>query len=552
MLTTLSITNYAIIAELKLDFSDSLNIITGETGAGKSIMLGALSLITGKRADTKVLYDGEKKCIVEGIFDQIPKSVNQHLEKEGFDVSSELILRREINPKGKSRAFINDSPCNLSFLEGVAHQMLDLNRQFELLDIQSADFQLDMIDHLAGIEKQVLKYRSNYQDYRKKCTDLDTLKNSEGEAVKEYDFIKFQLNELQAVGLMSGEQKQLEQDLAVLDKAGELIELAAASKFQLDESETSMLSSLRELKNKWQSLSNINDAYTGISDLFLQSETMIEEIVGQISDSMDQINTDPGRKTEIESRLDILYALMQKHRVQTSEDLIEVESALSEKVSGFDSRESTILELEKEISELRKTLTSKAKEISTKRKKVFPKLEKKINGTLNELAMNAAHIKIVNEPSTEVTINGIDRIDILFSANKGSTLSPIKKVASGGELSRLMLAMKTTVADTMNLPTMIFDEIDTGVSGEVAHRMGQLMHDLGEKHQVIVITHSPQVAAKADKHFHIFKEESKKRTITRMKVLDKESRITEIAKMLSGATPTKSALSNAKELISVH
>lgn len=552
MLTSLSIVNYAIIVELKLDFSEALNIITGETGAGKSIMLGALSLITGKRADSKILYDKEKKCVVEGIFNEVPKSVNELLEQEGFDVSNELILRREMNPKGKSRAFINDSPSNLNLMERVAFQMLDLNRQFELLDIQSTDFQVDMIDHLAGIEKKSSDYRRDYKSYKQKLNELEKLKNSEGEATKEYDFLKFQLDELNAASLVSGEQKTLEDELNTLQKANAIIELSSATTYQIDTAEESIIQKLRELKHKWEDVSEVNENYKKVYESFQQIESELDELVRDVESSLGSINTDPNRKSELESRLNILYQLLQKHRVKDDVELMQLTDELNSKVTQFESRGSNIKDLENEVSKLQEVLLKKATGISQKREKTFSKVEKKIYEILSALAMPSANIKVENEKNETLGLNGLDQIDIKFSANKGMAAQSIKKVASGGEISRLMLAMKTTVADTMKLPTMIFDEIDTGVSGEVAHRMGQLMSDLAKKHQVIVITHSPQVAAKADKHFHIYKEENKKRTFTKMKELDSESRITEIAKMLSGEQPTKSALSNAKELISAN
>jgi len=551
MLSSLTIINYAIIDEITMEFSDSLNIITGETGAGKSIMLGALSLITGKRADSKVLYNDTKKCIVEAVFNLLPKNFNKQLEAEGYDTSEELILRREINPKGNSRAFINDSPTNLKYLESISHQMLDLNRQFELLDIQSADFQLDMIDHLGDSTNEVDEYRNLYKSYKSKLKELNDLKNSESDATKEYDFLKFQYEELSGIGLEVGEQKSLEKDLLILDKAQDIIELSTETNYQLDEAENSIFDSIRSLNARWAAMAEINEQYIEVSKILNQVEVSLDDVVREVQILKDKVDTDPGRKSELESRLNTLYSLFQKHRVQDEEGLLTTFSELESKVHGFESRDSTIKELEDQVAKENIKLLKLAKQISVKREKVFPKLEKKINNILTELAMKAARIEIVNLHTEEVSYNGIDQINILFAANKGMDANPIKKVASGGELSRLMLAMKTTVAGKMKLPTMIFDEIDTGVSGEVAHRMGQMMQKLGAKHQVIVITHSPQVASKANTHFHIYKEETKNRTFTRLKILNEKDRIEELAKMLSGDPPSKSAISNAKELLGV-
>ncbi len=551
MLKSLQIVNYAIIDKLLLEYSNGLNIVTGETGAGKSIMLGAMSLLIGKRADSKVLFDKEKKCVVEGIYNNLPKSINKFLEKEGFDVEEELIIRREINASGKSRSFVNDTPATLKTLESIANMSIDLNRQFELLDIQSADFQVNMIDHLAGITTKVETYKKEFRTLKEMQAELKKLQASESTAASEYEFLKFQFNEIDALALMDGEQKSLEEELAILSKSEEIIELSNASNYQIDEAENSLSDSLRNLSNQWSSLANLNPDYQKISDAFINIEAQLEDVSSLISSALENVNTDPSRKSEVESRINTLYALLQKHRANSQEDLILIFDQIQEKLGNYDSIEATIIELQNKISALEQDLRISAKEISNKRAKIFPKLEKQIKAILSDLSMNSARLKVANSVSESLNTNGIDNIEIQFAANTGSEFKSIKSVASGGELSRLMLAMKSTVAGKMELPTMVFDEIDTGVSGEVAHKMGDLMSKLSEKHQVIVITHSPQVASKAQTHFHIYKEESKKRTFTRMKVLNQEERINEIAKMLSGDKLSDSAISNAKEFLGI-
>jgi len=551
MLQKLHIENYAIIDELEIDFHKALNIITGETGAGKSIMLGAISLILGKRADSKVLLDKKSKCIVEAIFDNLSKETFQFLEEEGFDSDNELIIRREINTSGKSRAFINDTPTTLKNLERISENLIDLNRQFELLDIQQANFHLAMIDTSAGINELVEQYRTEYFIYRKKEAELKQLKATDDQAAKEYEFLKFQYQELEDLSLIKGEQKTMESSLETLSKSEDLINLAQKTEFVLSENEDSISDQIRNLAREWESLSSLNPIFKSIEEALVGIENEIEEIIALSNQARESIDADPTKKTELESRLNLIYSLLNKHRVKSEDDLLELYNNLGERLGGYNSRDEQISKLERFLNKIEKKLRVQAEAISSKRKKASSPLAKKILKILDSLGMGSSKIEVRQEDTSALTANGIDDIEIYFSANKGSELKTIKQVASGGELSRLMLAMKSTVANQMKLPTLIFDEIDTGVSGEVANKMGVLMRELGNKHQVIVITHSPQVSASAHKHFHIFKEEDNKRAFTRMKVLNTKERITEIAKMLSGSSPTDSALSNARELLDI-
>ena len=551
MLQKLHIENYAIIDKLEIDFHQALNIITGETGAGKSIMLGAISLILGKRADSKVLLDKNSKCIVEAIFNNLSVETFQFLEEEGFDSDDELIIRREISVSGKSRAFINDTPTTLKNLEKISENLIDLNRQFELLDIQQANFHLAMIDTSAGINELVEEYRNEYFSYRKKEAELKQLKATDDQAAKEFEFIKFQYQELEALSLVKGEQKTMESNLEILSKSEDLINLSQKTNYLLSEDENSISDQIRNLAREWESLSGLNPIFKSIEESLVGIESELEDIVSQSIEAKESINADPSKKTELETRLNLIYSLLNKHRLKSEDDLLELYDSLGERLGSYNSRDEQIAKLESSLNKMEKLLRLKAESISSKRKKASGPLVKKILKILSSLGMASSKVEVKQEDTNALTANGIDDIEIYFSANKGAELKPIKQVASGGELSRLMLAMKSTVANQMKLPTLIFDEIDTGVSGEVANKMGVLMRELGDKHQVIVITHSPQVSASAHKHFHIFKEENKKRAFTRMKVLNTEERITEIAKMLSGASPTDSALSNARELLDI-
>ncbi len=551
MLQRLHIENYAIIDKLEINFHKSLNIITGETGAGKSIMLGAISLILGKRADTKVLMNKKSKCIVEAVFDRLSKKTFSFLEEEGFDTDDELIIRREINTSGKSRAFINDTPTTLKNLERISENLIDLNRQFELLDIQQANFHLEMIDTSAAIIPKVAEYKSEYFEYRKKESELKQLRASDDQAAKEFEFLKFQFQELEMLALNQGEQQNLEADLQILAKSQDLLNLSEKTNFTISEGENSLSDQVRALSREWEELSELNPKFKTIHEALINIENEMEEVLALTSEARDAIDADPAKKEEIEVRLNLIYSLLNKHRLKDAEELIDLHSTLDEKLSNYNSRDEQISKLEKAVEGMEKKLRVKAEQISASRKKTFKPITKKIMKILETLSMGSSKVEVHHENTGILTANGIDDIEIFFCANKGGELKPIKQVASGGELSRLMLAMKSTVANQMKLPTLIFDEIDTGVSGEVANKMGILMKELGEHHQVIVITHSPQVSASAHKHFHIYKEENKKRAFTRMKELNNEERITEIAKMLSGEAPTDSALSNARELLDI-
>ncbi len=551
MLKNLSIQNYAIIDKLHLEFSEALNIVTGETGAGKSIMLGAISLVLGKRADSKVLFDQAKKCIVEIVFDELPKEVSKFLDREGFDEEEELIIRREINSNGKSRAFINDTPATLKMLNEISSHLIDLNRQFELLDIQEADFQLNMIDANAGTQSLVEKYTAGYHQYKQIKSTLNKLKVSEGEAAKELDFLKFQYQELEELALESGEQKIIEDDLSKLEKSQDLIQLVEKTQYTIFGSEQSVSDQLSELARQWMELETLDPLYKNISDAFANIDSLLTDIERKSKQAENLIDADPQRKAELEERLNQIYSLLKKHRVDDDESLLKIYNEIGGRLKDYTSTDDQIEALEKDLAEMESTLFDEARSLSTKRQKSFSKLLKKIKEILDQLAMGNSELKIKHDTSDSLSATGLDNIEIQFSANPGVPIQSIKKVASGGELSRLMLAMKTTVADQMDLPTLIFDEIDTGVSGEVAHKMGGLMKRLGKKHQVIVITHSPQVAAAANKQFHMYKEVQGKRTFTRLKELTSEERITEIAKMLSGANPSVSAISNAKELLDI-
>ena len=549
MIKSLKIENYAIIESVEIQFDKGLNIITGETGAGKSILLGALGLIMGQRADTKVLYDDSRKCIVEAEFENYPHAINKLLEAEDYDVEQTLTIRREIVPGGKSRAFVNDTPAKLDFLQLLNNELIDLNQQFEITQIRERDYQLQMIDALAGNDKLLLDYKSDYKSFTHKKRELDQLQKAESHQIKELDFIRFQFNELSEAEPEEGELKTLEAEAATLSKVDEIRLLLEETSFVFFDSDNPLKDKLSEILRKWSELADthpkIAEGETHLNNL-IENLSEFSFLINEIENSVD---SDPQRLHEINERLDVLYRLHRKHSVNSNEALIAIMGELKSKLEAYENRDQLILKLTNEIKSLESSLTSQANKLTQNRQKVFSKLEKAVQKQLEALSMESASINVECKKAKELRSDGIDEIQILFKSNKGGQYLPIKNVASGGESSRLMLGIKSTVAGAMELPTMIFDEIDTGVSGEVAGRMGNILKQLSKQHQLICITHSPQVSARANNHYLVHKFDSKNRTFTHVKLLTGDERITEIAKMLSGDPPSAFALDNAKDLI---
>ncbi len=549
MLKSLSIENYAIISHVRLDFDESLNIITGETGAGKSILLGALGLIMGQRSDSKVLYANDSKCIVEATFVNFPAGVEELLEAHDLDSETELIVRREINPSGRSRAFVNDTPTNLEVLQKLSLELVDLNQQFQIIEIQNKNFQLNLVDALADNEKKVAAYRDIYSSYKADQKSLQELLAMESSQLKELDFMKFQLNELQVADLTEGEQAQMESEMLLLEKAVDITALMEETKFKLVDSDNNIKDEISDLIKRWSEFEQTDPEVSEAYGLMIEIQEQLMAIYATADKMSSKVESNPTKFQELRSRLDSIYSLQKKHGVQTVGDLLSIQQDLISRLNRVDNRAELIENLKDKIQTNKTKLSKKAAELSKRRTKVFPELEKAVNKKLKDLSMGSAEIKFSNETLEELNSNGQDDINILFKANKGNKFLPIKKVASGGESARLMLSIKASVAHAMALPTMIFDEIDTGVSGEVAGKMGNILKKLSSQHQLICITHSPQVSARAVKHFFVHKQETKSRTITQVKVLDKQERINEIAKMLSGDPPSTFAIDNAKDLI---
>jgi DNA repair protein RecN (Recombination protein N) len=549
MIKHLSVSNYALIEQLEIDFSKGLTIITGETGAGKSILLGALGLIMGKRAETKALFNEEEKCIVEAIFDIRPYKLRFFFEENDLDYREELLIRREILPNGKSRAFINDTPANLNLLTDLSSSLIDLHQQFDSLDIHKISFQLNMLDALAGNGALLEEYRTVYQKWQKDSKTLETYKAQQAKSEKEIEFLDFQLAELEAARLNAGEQTQLEEEMQVLSNSEEIKSALALAFNKISEGEISVSSMLTEIGNQLHPIARFDKNIADLVERFDSLKIELDDLSGAFESAAEDLEYNPGRLEEVRERLDLLYRLQKKHHVNDENELLEVFQKFSEDRQNIDQASAEIEVLEDAVRGSEKWLREVAEQLHTKRSAVIQGFEQAVMGRLGLMAMEHAVLQIEMTPLNQPGPSGMDEINFLFAANKGSRLQLIKDVASGGELSRLTLAIKSLVASAIPLPTLIFDEIDAGISGDVALKMGKILRELSDSHQVVTITHSPQVASKADVHYFVFKDPSGDKTSTRVKSLSPEDRIQELAIMLSQNPPSQAAIENAKELL---
>lgn len=549
MIKNLLIKNYAIIESLEINFPDGLTIITGETGAGKSILLGALGLILGQRADSKVLYEEGKKCVVEGVFDVSDYGLKNYLESNEIDYDDEMIVRREISPSGKSRAFVNDTPVNLNILKTLSAALIDLHHQFDTLDIHRQDFQMKMLDALAGNKKMLKGYQEEYRDYQKARKQLEEMRLLAAQSARELEFVNFQLKELHEAELIEGEQEKLEGELSQLTHAEEVKKNLLASMQQLFEDEQSVSTQLTEIGNLLTSSGKVNSGVQGIAGRFLAVTEELNDIGREIEKLAENTEYDEARIIEHQERLDIIYRLEQKHSVKTLEALLEIQYDLEQKSASFANQSQEEERLEKQILQHEKSLMIKAGKLQDKRRKIIDPFEKKVLGLLAQLAMPQAQFSISLNDTGHLGPSGLDEANFLFSANKGGALQKIREVASGGELARLSLVTKSLVASAIPLPTLIFDEIDTGISGDVAIKMGEILRQLSNEHQVVSITHSPQIASKADAHYFVYKKDTEERTIARVRLLDEEEKVRAIAVMLSQNPPSEAAMQNARDLL---
>jgi len=553
MLSNLSIQNYALIDQLSVDFGDTLNIITGETGAGKSIILGALSLILGQRADTSVLKNDNKKCIIEGQFDIANYKLQALFENNDLDYEAQTFIRREILPSGKSRAFVNDTPVNLSILKEIANSFADVNTQHQKFSLSEADYQLYLLDVLANQTAKVDNYKEEFKSYTQSIKKLNQLKEQLHKQLQESDFIQFQLAELADANLDDvDEQNNLEKELSIFKHAEKLTEVFNFSLSALQKEELSVVAILNEILSKLRSITTIDEQYEKLASRFESSLLELEDLSSQLEDLYSNVESDPAKQAEIETRLDLLNRLQVKHNVNDLEALMAVQDKFRLDSSNTTELEKTITDLELSISKQQEDLTTIAIQLSDKRKSAAKKFEKKILASLSEVGFSGANISFhQNQTDKTLSSNGIDDYELLFAANAGSKLKAVYQVASGGELSRLMLCIKNLIADKVSLPTIIFDEIDAGISGETASKVADKILQLSNNHQVICITHLPQMASKGNYHFEVYKEQIKGNTFTKIKQLNKEERVEVIAKLLGGDSTGAKATENAKALLTI-
>ncbi len=551
MLQSLIIKNYAIIEQLQLDFNNDFTVITGETGAGKSILLGALSLILGQRSDTSVLNNKEKKCVVEGTFNVDEKLVAPFFKNNDLDLDFPIIVRREISANGKSRAFINDTPVNLNTIKDLSLTLIDIHSQHETLELNSSGFQIEVIDAFANTDELLKQYKQHFSEYQKLQQNYQQLLHTENEAKSDLDYLSFQLEELKALKLQPGEQADIESQLDIINNAEQILTTMQLSASMLLNSDDSIISRMNTITQGFSKISHCSENYAQLLERLNTVLIELKDTAREIDAENDNIDVDASKLGYLTNRLNSIYGLTQKHRVTDSDELISLENNLENQLNDINSAEEKLDQLKQAIEKSKTTLLGIAEKLSAKRKTIFKALEKNIIGNLKELGMEDASFTIEHQVNKEFAITGIDQIEFMFSANKGMALKPLHKTASGGELSRLMLTIKAILAENSSIQTIVFDEIDTGVSGDIAYKMAAIMELMGKKIQIIAITHLPQVAAKGNTHFKIYKENHQNKTLTKMKVLVDDDRIDEIAKMLSGKELTNAAKENARHLLTI-
>lgn len=556
MLQKLIIRNYAIIEDLEISFSNGLNILTGETGAGKSIIMGALGLILGERADSNVLVKKENKSVVEGWFDAKHKQeVYEFLQSNELDITDELVIRREISPNGKSRAFINDTPVTLVQLNNLSTLLVDLHQQFDTLSLGDKDFQLEVIDALAGHGKLLNDFRFAYDNWNKAVKELAALQDQKERFDREADYNRFQFNELEEAGFRENELEDAEDELKVLTNAEGIKATLDKVYGEMEEGDMPLVQRLKSIIQGLQPYTTYHSGLATILQRMNELHVELKDVAGEIDSINSEITFDPDKINHLNERLSLGYKLQKKHGAGSTAELLVIQADLEKNLQAVLDISEQILDKEKEVEERLIKTRVLAEKLTTGRKKQLIPFEQKVNGLLVRVGMPNARTKIEMK-ETALNSSGKDVIDFLFDANipagageKAGQYQSIKKVASGGELSRLMLCIKSLVAQSMDLPTMIFDEIDTGISGEAARQVGVIMKELAASRQVICITHQPQIAGKADAHYFVYKEIVKDSVKTNIRLLEMEERITAIARMLSGEKPTAAAMENAREMV---
>ncbi len=549
MLTALSIKNYALIDDLKVDFPEGFIIITGETGSGKSIMLDALSLILGKRADMSALRNKEEKCIIEAEFSLQNYEFQSLFQELDIDYDPQTIIRREILPSGKSRAFVNDVPATLEVLSRLGQVLVDIHSQHQTLALSDTSFQFAIIDAMANDKPLLTEYIQLHQLLKKEQKKLEELIEFQKNAKKEYDYNLHQLKELKSATLEEGILEELEESYEEASNIEDIKENVSESLYLLNDENIGILNNLRELKRSFSSLTEYKQLYRDLYERIESAFLELEDLASEISDIDESIEADPDNLEQISKQLNKIYSLQKKHSVSTITDLIAIQQELEEAVSKTESVDIDLNKQKKIVEEQHTATLNKANQLHKAREKVIPALDKKLTNFMHELGMPNGRFSITLTATDTFFANGNDELSFLFSANKGGEFGQLKKVASGGELSRIMLAVKAIMAEHTVLPTIMFDEIDTGVSGEISQKMGDIMKQMSQNRQVFAITHLPQIAAKGTYHFKVFKEDSKGKTTTHLKLLTEEERITELSEMLEGKNSGASARNHAIELL---
>ena len=549
MLSRLVIGNYALIDYLEMDFSEGFSVITGETGAGKSILLGALSLILGNRGDVSVLLDKSRKCIVEGTFAIKGYHLETFFNEHELDYDDTAILRREILQNGKSRAFINDTPVNLALMKEIGEHLVNIHSQFSVVTLNNADFQLAVLDNYSDNIQIIQQYHDHFAYFEQLKKEVEELLRRETLARKDNDYYQFLWNELEMANLTKGEQEATEQRLEILSHAEEIKTGLLQALDILSLGEQNITDQLSGITNITNNLSRFHSALNIIGDRLRSNQIDLRDIASSMEKIEQDIDFDPAEIGTLTARLDLINRLEIKHNSNDIKGLLAIKDQINGKLIEVTSLEDKIMVMNKELEEIREYLFNEAEKLSVNRRRVIPELEEKIRKTLMKLGMQDARIKIELIRLEDVTPDGIDTVRFLFSANKGIGLSEISRIASGGELSRLMLTIKSLISQKNLLPTIIFDEIDMGVSGEVAGKVGDILRKMGDSMQVIAITHLPQIAGKGQSHYWVFKSNENNTARTQLKKLDSKERVQEIAKMLSNENVSEAALKTAKELM---
>ncbi len=550
MLSRLYISNFALIQEMDVTFPGGLTVITGETGAGKSIFLEALGLALGKRADMATLKNKAKKCIIEAEFDVSELDLSSFFEENEVEAEKHIVLRREINAEGKSRSFLNDSVINLQALKVLSEKLIDIHSQHQTLLLNQGNFQMELLDAFAGSSELYKNYKAEFAKHEKLFSQLEKIRTLEQQSRKELDYFQFLFNELEEAGIEKGQLSQLEEESFALQNAETIRSNFAHAASLINEGELNILSQLNSVKQDVQSVAKYSQVYQDLLERITAVNIEVKDLGMELAAVAENVASDDKRLDVINARLDRLNRLLKKHNAKTEDELLAIKQEVEEKLLQFSSLENEIQKTEKEIAKVKQRCIEIAKQLSGLRSKAIEAVERQVKEVLSGLSMQNAIFKIELNKLPEISDTGLDQVKFTFSANKGVAPSDLNKVASGGELSRLMLTLKALLAENKKLPTIIFDEIDAGVSGDVADKIGNILFMMGKKLQVITITHLAQMASKGKHHLFVYKKDNEDQTVSYIRELNREERVTEIAKMLSTSTPTASALKNAKELLS--